>query len=65
MSQEHYFNDKSAILLHPGKNKNFASQRQSYVQRMQDAQVTKSVGMCLYQVIMTLHFLSDVTNDTE
>ena len=24
-----------------------------------------SHGMCLYQVMMTLHFLYDVTNDTE
>ena len=45
MSQEHYFNDKSAILLHPGTrlNKNFASHGQKYAQKMQDAQVTKSL----------------------
>ena len=42
MSPEHCFNDKSEILLHPG-NKNFASQRQNYAQKMQDAQVTKSL----------------------
>ena len=24
-----------------------------------------SAGMCLYQVIMTLHFLNDVANDAE
>ena len=35
------FHDKSAIPLHPGTrwNKNFASQRQTYAQKMQDAQV--------------------------
>ena len=40
------FNDKSAILLRPGTrwNKNFASQRQNYAQKMQDAQVTKSLA---------------------
>ena len=45
MSPEYYFNDKSAILLHPGIrwNKNFASQRQNYAQKIQDAQVTKSL----------------------
>ena len=39
------FNDKSAVLLHPGTrwNKNFASQGQNYAQKMQDAQVTKSL----------------------
>ena len=39
-----FFNDKSAILLHPRtcRNKNFASQRQNDAQKMQDAQVTKS-----------------------
>ena len=43
--QNTIFNDKSAILLHPGTrwNKNFASQRQNYAQKMQDAQVTKSL----------------------
>ena len=46
MSPEYYFNDKSAILLHPWTrwNKNFASQRQNYAQKMQDAQVTKSLS---------------------
>ena len=24
-----------------------------------------SHGMCLYQVMMTLHFLNDITNDAE
>ena len=39
--QNSIFNDKSAILLHPGTcwNKNIASQRQYYAQKMQDAQV--------------------------
>ena len=39
------FSDKSAILLHPmtRRNKNFASQRQNDLQKMQDAQVTKSL----------------------
>ena len=43
--QNTIFNDKSAILLHPGTrwNKNFASQRQNYAQKIQDAQVTKSL----------------------
>ena len=43
--QNTIFNDKSAILLHPRTrwNRNFASQRQNYVQKMQDAQVTKSL----------------------
>ena len=40
------FNDKSAIQLHPGTrwNKNFASRRQNYAQKMQDAQVTKPLN---------------------
>ena len=40
-----FFNDKSAILLHPRthRNKNFAFQRQNDAQKMQDAQVTKSL----------------------
>ena len=43
---------KSAILLHPGTrlNKNFASHRQNYAQKMQDAQVTKSLGHVAYQI---------------
>ena len=43
--QNTVFNDKSAKLLHPGTrwNKNFASQRQNYAQKMQDSQVTKSL----------------------
>ena len=43
--QNTIFNDKSAIRLHPGTRwiNNFASQRQNYVQKMQDAQVTKSL----------------------
>ena len=43
--QNTIFNDKSAILLHPGTrwNKKFASQRQNYAQKMQDMQVTKSL----------------------
>ena len=43
--QNTIFNDKSTILLHPGTrlNKNGASQRQIYAQKMQDAQVTKSL----------------------
>ena len=43
--QNTIFNDKSAILLHPGThwNKNFASQRQNYAQKIQDVQVTKSL----------------------
>ena len=45
MSPEYFFNDKSAILLHPRTrgNKNFASQRQNDAQKMQDAQATKSL----------------------
>ena len=45
MSPEYFFNDKSAILLHhrTRRNKNFAPQRQNYAQKMQDAQVTKSL----------------------
>ena len=45
MSLEYFFNDKSAILLHPQtrRNKNFASQRQNDAQKMQNAQVTKSL----------------------
>ena len=37
-AQNTIFNDKSAILLHSGTrwNKNFASQRQNYAQKMQD-----------------------------
>ena len=40
-----FFNDKSAILLHPRtcRNKNFASQRQNDAQKMKGAQVTKSL----------------------
>ena len=40
-----FFNDKSAILLHPRtrRNKNIAYQRQNNAQKMQDAQVTKSL----------------------
>ena len=41
---------KSAILLHPGtrcNKKNFASHRQNYEQKMQDAQVTKSLQKLL------------------
>ena len=43
--QNTIFKDKSAILLHPWTcwNKNFASQRQNYAQKMQVAQVTKSL----------------------
>ena len=43
-----FFNDKSAILLHPRtcRNKNFASQRQNDAQKMQYAQVTKSLLYC-------------------
>ena len=39
--QNTIFHDKSAIPLHPGTrwNKNFASWRQNYVQKMQDVQV--------------------------
>ena len=46
MSPDSYFHDKSAIPLHPGTrwNKKFASQRKSYAQKMQDAQVKKSLG---------------------
>ena len=46
ISPEHYFNDKSAILLHPGTRwiKNFASKRQNHAQKMQDAPVTKSLN---------------------
>ena len=48
MSPEYFFDDKSAKLLHPRtrRNKNFASQRQNDVQKMQDAQVTKSLLYC-------------------
>ena len=44
--QKTVFNDKSAILLHPGIrwNKNFASQRQNYAQKMPDEQVTNLLG---------------------
>ena len=40
-----FFNDKFATLLHPRtrRNKNFASQRQNDAQKMQNAQVTKSL----------------------
>ena len=38
MSPQHYFNDKSAILLHPG-----LAEIKTYAQKMQDAQVTKSL----------------------
>ena len=51
--QNTVFNDKSAILLHPGTrwNRNFASQRQNYVQKMQDAQVKKiTVKVCLPKI---------------
>ena len=43
--QNTIFNDKSAILLHPGTrwNKNFASQRQNYAQKMQDASVVSMI----------------------
>ena len=41
MSPEYFFNDKSAILL--DTTKNFASQGQNDAQKMQDAQVTKSL----------------------
>ena len=44
--QNTIFNDKSAIPLQSGirYNKNFASQRQNYAQKMQDGQVTKSLN---------------------
>ena len=40
--QNTIFNDKSAILLHPGTgwNKNLASQRQNYAQKIQDVQLS-------------------------
>ena len=43
--QNTIFHDKSAIPLHPGTrwNENFASQRQNYAQKMQDAQAKKSL----------------------
>ena len=43
------FHAKSVIILHPGTrwNKNFAAQRQTYAQKMQDAQVKKSLTLCL------------------
>ena len=43
--QKTIFHNKPAIPLHPGThwNKNFASQRQKYAQKMQDAQVKKSL----------------------
>ena len=58
MSPEHYFNDKSGILLHPGTrcNKNFASQKQNYAQKMQDAQVTKSLHFTT-SPFKTVHFV--------
>ena len=39
MSPEYFFNDISAILLHPQtrQNKNFATQGQNDAQKMQDA----------------------------
>ena len=45
MSPEYFFNDKSAIQLHPWTrwNKNFASRRQNGAQKMQDERVTKSL----------------------
>ena len=45
INPEYFFNDKSAILLHPRthRNKNLASQKQNDAQKMQDAQVTKSL----------------------
>ena len=65
MSPEHYFNDKSAILLHPGTrwNKNFASQRQNYAQKIQDAQVTKSlvrslIGVSFLEAIQIPEFIN-------
>ena len=42
------FNDNTEILLHPG-NKDFASQRQNYAQKMQIAQVTKSLKNYAHQ----------------
>ena len=50
--QNTIFNDKSAILLHPGTrwNKNFASQRQNYAQKMQDVQVTNSLMISNYYI---------------
>ena len=58
--QNTIFNDKSAILLHPGThcNKNFASQRQNYAQKMQDAQVTKSLYMYHYLICWSVYFES-------
>ena len=45
MNPEYFFNDKSAILLHPQtrRNKNFVSHRHNDAQKMQGAQVTKSL----------------------
>ena len=60
--QNTIYNDKSAILLHPGTswNKNFASQRQYYAQKMQDVQVLK-----LLQLVKphTLSFCQDALSD--
>ena len=56
--QNTIFHDKYAIPLHPGTrwNKNFASLRQNYAQKMQDVQVKKSLVMlttfwweCIFQ----------------
>ena len=50
--QNTIFNNKSAIQLHPWTrwNKNFASRRQNYAQKMQDAQVTKSLSLdCIFE----------------
>ena len=52
---EHYFYDKFAIPLHHGTclNENFASQRQNYAQKLQDAKVNKSLP--IYQ---SLHLIT-------
>ena len=59
--QNTIFNDKSAILLHPGTrwNKNFASQRHNYAQKMQGAQVTKSLGKSFRSPWKVLEFYTN------
>ena len=73
MSPEYFFNDKSVILLHPrtSRNKNFAFQRQNDAQKMQDAQVTKSLlySNCpsiLFNLVTLTYFLrSSILNVTD
>ena len=61
-SRNTFFNDKSAILLHPRtrRNKIVASQRQNDAQKMQGVQVTKS-DCCIDNVpTFSLTLLCDI-----